>query len=1276
MTDTRKTDLIVGIDATQAEQGLDKLGQKAQVTGDKIKDAGEKGAQGFRKFGGEADRLNDVSSRSFSSLISGMEKVAIKAETAGQGMAAYFRALGDTKKFTEDQKATWDAMVARISAAEGATKQTTEGFNNMGMSAKQLANATRQLPAQFTDIFVSLATGQPPMMVMLQQGGQIKDLFGGIGNAAKAVGQALLGLVNPWTVSAAAVIALGYAYSKGAEESQKMRAALIDTGNAAGVSVGQLQAMAERMDTMGVTQHAASEALVTFVKNTKLGAEELERFSLAALKFAEAGGQGVEKTAEAFASLEKDPLKSVLKLNEGMNFLSTEVYETIRSLELQGRTLEATKVAQEAYARALEERTPEMLKNLGYIETAWYKIKKLTGEAVDAILGIGREGDKLKEIGEKIALARDAVAKGGANQEKNQAILDSLIQQANMLYRQREIIDRNTAGQREQLEIIRAREQLYGIINQNLSKEDKAKQAILQLDNLVLQAHITDAETLKQIERTRAAILEKAKEKNPGDGLSGTRDYYKDLAKDILAYQAAMAKAEGETDNLTKSQVRLLEKLKDPIFTTLPPVIQQWYLQVAYAAIAEEQAAEQSKEWAKQLADLAKEQEKSLVTMDKETEAIEKKAEKLEIQAAALGKGAGAQQELTAAVIATTIAELEAYRATDMYAQESDRARDAVDRRIDALKRLQTATEDFGEAKQAEEIRKSWEKITDQVENSLTDALMRGFEGGKDFLDNLLDAIRNGFKTLVVRFLIEPVMKGVAQAGVGLVASMFGGTAQAGGGYSFAGGAAQAAGGDFLESMFGSLTGSSVSGLGGAFAEGAWAGMLGDTAYLDFLSMGGWGGGAAEGAASYVGYAAPYIAAFVAMYLGIKKWKKNRGSPAEQDASWVNAAGDILPFTDESFPWMSSLKRPGTYIQDGSARIWVENVFADILKPLATGVRNAATSLGGSANPNLRYGLLTSTSPDGRGAQVVAAVHDFGTGVLYDYNENGPNETVEDRIKEQLPRMFLAGLIGSNIDEVFKDYFESFDLETVTQDQVNAAVATAQSAKVMADATEALGGSFLQLKDISVDARANILALSGGLSQFLQKTATYLDLYYDEAEKASISAYNVAKTLVGAGINIEGLDTAAEFRQIVESLDLSTEVGQRQLAALLEVAPAFYNLAAYMAENGVNLEQLAGGTFKFNPGWNIVAGPGEADEEDMYSETAPWLPDLVAAWNGAIDTHMTNLNTALTEAGTKTAQAITDVGGIMADAADKIGSRPVDVTVNINASEVNGGVIS
>ena len=54
-----------------------------------------------------------------------------------------------------------------------------ESANTRGLSAAQMTNNLRMAPAQMTDIVTSLASGQKPMTVLLQQGGQLKDMFGG-----------------------------------------------------------------------------------------------------------------------------------------------------------------------------------------------------------------------------------------------------------------------------------------------------------------------------------------------------------------------------------------------------------------------------------------------------------------------------------------------------------------------------------------------------------------------------------------------------------------------------------------------------------------------------------------------------------------------------------------------------------------------------------------------------------------------------------------------------------------------------------------------------------------------------------------------------------------------------------------------------------------------------------------------------------------------------------------------------------------------------------------
>src|SRR5262245_26088695 len=76
------------------------------------------------------------------------------------------------------------------SAAQRIAVQQNRASQSMGaaaLSAKQYSQAMRMLPAQITDIVTGLASGQSAFMVAIQQGGQLRDSFGGVGAALKAL---------------------------------------------------------------------------------------------------------------------------------------------------------------------------------------------------------------------------------------------------------------------------------------------------------------------------------------------------------------------------------------------------------------------------------------------------------------------------------------------------------------------------------------------------------------------------------------------------------------------------------------------------------------------------------------------------------------------------------------------------------------------------------------------------------------------------------------------------------------------------------------------------------------------------------------------------------------------------------------------------------------------------------------------------------------------------------------------------------------------------------
>ncbi|EOV6076911.1 TPA: phage tail length tape measure family protein [Klebsiella pneumoniae] len=136
-----------------------------------------------------------------------------------------FRRLNEQQRQLDTAKTSgmlsplaYDRLNSKLAESRDALEKTQAQLGKTSQSAAQTANAMRMIPAQMTDIVVGLSTGQSPFMVLMQQGGQLKDMFGGIGPAIKGVGTYVMGLVNPYSVAAASVGLLTYAVYQNRQE--------------------------------------------------------------------------------------------------------------------------------------------------------------------------------------------------------------------------------------------------------------------------------------------------------------------------------------------------------------------------------------------------------------------------------------------------------------------------------------------------------------------------------------------------------------------------------------------------------------------------------------------------------------------------------------------------------------------------------------------------------------------------------------------------------------------------------------------------------------------------------------------------------------------------------------------------------------------------------------------------------------------------------------------------------------------------------------------------
>lgn len=405
-----KAQLDISADASGVEAGVKKAKQSLESLGVKAKAAGKDAAEGIDAIGKGGETAAKKVDRATSTMISSIQRTTAALDAGGRSSSKYFEVLAgqrgvDTKALKPylDQL---DAVSAKQAVAGNALKAGGIQFDKFGLSARQTTAALRQVPAQFTDIITSLQGGQAPLTVLLQQGGQLKDVFGGVGPAARALGGYVLGLVNPFTLAAGAVAALGLAYFEGSKEADAFAKALIMSGNGAGTSVSQLTAMAQRIDAITGTQASASAALAEFASTGQIAGQQLERFTLIALKMEKETGQAVKETVKQFAELGNSPVEAAAKLNESTNFLTTSIFKQIRALDEQGRSADAAALAQKAYADALDARLGQINSRLGLIERGWRGITGAAKDAWDAMLNVGR-GDTL---GEQLAAAQNTLA--------------------------------------------------------------------------------------------------------------------------------------------------------------------------------------------------------------------------------------------------------------------------------------------------------------------------------------------------------------------------------------------------------------------------------------------------------------------------------------------------------------------------------------------------------------------------------------------------------------------------------------------------------------------------------------------------------------------------------------------------------------------------------------------------------------------------------------------------------------------------------------------------
>lgn len=462
-----------------------------------------------------------------------------EARSELQGLA------GDLKGVQANTQA---AAAAAGNLGAGVSEQNT-GVRAATLSVKQYQQAMRQLPMQITDVVTSVASGMPIWMVAIQQGGQLRDSFGGIGPAARAV----VGSINPLTVAIAGTAAIAgsliLAFQQGSSEGVAYRESLILTGNAAGTTSDELAAMAAQIDEVSGTQRQAAAALAEVAATGRFTADQIELIGTAAVSMENATGRAISETVAEFIKLADQPSKAAAKLNEQYHFLTASVYEQIRALEDQGDTIGAANLAIEEYGRTTVQRAAEVTENLGALESAWKGVKDIAAEAWDAMLDIGREStldERIAELDERIRQAQSGQRRPGnrvqwVNPDNDVDELET---------------ERNKLALQKEYEAGVARQQ--GMLAQANEDAIKAQDAIAKLREQSLDKA---AKKEKEIAEYRANV-ERIRLVNPGSTQISEQQIAKDMAAIEKKYADRTRKSLSPEQRLAKQNADWVAQLE------------------------------------------------------------------------------------------------------------------------------------------------------------------------------------------------------------------------------------------------------------------------------------------------------------------------------------------------------------------------------------------------------------------------------------------------------------------------------------------------------------------------------------------------------------------------------------------------------------------------------------------------------------------------------------------------------------------------------------------
>ena len=365
--------------------------------------AAERSYQRQQKAQAAAQRDNDKFIQSIQRQVDsfGLTGTALtRYEASLRGVSAQAAPLIDRLERMKDAQAAFN-----VQASSSASSNMAKGLKEASDASEKAAHGTAGLTRELLVLGHEASQGN-----WKRFGGSLLVLGEILSSTAGGLG-ALLG---PIVAIGVPILGFAAAVAIGASESKKLRDSLQLTGNAAGVTAGQVTAMSQQIAaSTGRGIGAARTAIEELVKTGTVGPSLIAPMGTAVVQLEKLTGESSETIVKDFAKMSDGVAKWAAEHNKQFNFISGDQYAYIKRLEEQGQKEQA----EAETLRILNDRLKDLRPNLGYLEAAWKGVGEWASKAWDAMKGVGRDEtveDRLNFATERVNGLRKALEQEAA----------------------------------------------------------------------------------------------------------------------------------------------------------------------------------------------------------------------------------------------------------------------------------------------------------------------------------------------------------------------------------------------------------------------------------------------------------------------------------------------------------------------------------------------------------------------------------------------------------------------------------------------------------------------------------------------------------------------------------------------------------------------------------------------------------------------------------------------------------------------------------------------